>query len=90
MKKKEIFFGLIIGLLISFIGCYFYIYAFTPYSFFGGLQLLNFDGKLSKVASFGTFLNIGMCFGLLKLKKEALAKGILLAVIFISIFTLFI
>ena len=90
MKNKALFYGLIIGLTTSLIGSYLFIFAFTPYSFWGGLQLMNFEGKLGRTIAFGTFLNIGMYFALLKYKKEALAKGVLLAVILLSVFTLFI
>ena len=90
MKKIELFYGLIIGLIASLIGIYLFIFIFTPYSFLGGLQLLKFEGKLGKIISLGTILNIGMFFGLLKYKKETMAKGIILAIILLTIITLFI
>jgi len=67
-----------------------FIIAFTPYTFLSGLQLLKYEGKLGKVITLGTVLNIGMFFILLKYKKETIAKGILLAVIILTIITLFI
>ena len=90
MKKIDIFYGLIIGLITSLIGSYLFIIVFTPYSFLGGLQLLKFEGKIGKVITLGTILNIGMLFMLLKNKKELMAKGIILAVLLLTIFTLFI
>jgi hypothetical protein len=90
MKKIDLFYGLIIGLITSLIGSYLFIIAFTPYSFFGGLQLLKFEGKLGKIITLGTILNIGMFFLLLKNKKELMAKGIILAIILLTIVTLFI
>ena len=90
MKKIDIFYGLIIGLITSLIGSYLFIIVFTPYSFMGGLQLLKFEGKIGKVITLGTILNIGMLFILLKNKKELMAKGIILAVLLLTIFTLFI
>lgn len=90
MKKIALFYGLIIGLTTSLIGIYLYIYIFTPYSFLGGLQLLKFEGKLGKIITLGTILNIGMFFGLLKYKKETMAKGIILTTILLTIITLFI
>jgi hypothetical protein len=90
MKKIDIFYGLIIGLITSLIGSYLFIIVFTPYSFLGGLQLLKFEGKIGKVITLGTILNIGMLFILLKNKKELMAKGIILAVLLLTIFTLFI
>lgn len=90
MKKTDLFYGLIIGLTTSLIGIYLFIFIFTPYSFLGGLQLLKFEGKLGKIISLGTILNIGMFFGLLKNKKETMAKGIIIAIILLTIITLFI
>ena len=90
MKKIDLFYGLLIGLTTSLIGIYLYIYIFTPYSFLGGLQLLKYEGKLGKIITLGTILNIGMFFGLLKYKKETMAKGIILAIILLTIVTLFI
>ena len=90
MKKIALFYGLIIGLTTSLIGIYLYIYIFTPYSFLGGLQLLKFEGKLGEIITLGTILNIGMFFGLLKYKKETMAKGIILTIILLTIITLFI
>ena len=90
MKKIDLFYGLIIGLITSLIGSYLFIIAFTPYSFFGGLQLLKFESKLGKIITLGTILNIGMFFLLLKNKKELMAKGIILAIILLTIVTLFI
>jgi DNA-binding transcriptional regulator of glucitol operon len=90
MKKIDLFYGLIIGLTASLIGIYMFIIAFTPYSFLGGLQLLKYEGKLGKIVTLGILLNIGMFFGLLKYKKETIAKGIILGVILLSIINLFI
>jgi DNA-binding transcriptional regulator of glucitol operon len=90
MKKIDLFYGLIIGLTTSLIGIYMFIIAFTPYSFLGGLQLLKYEGKLGKIVTLGILLNIGMFFGLLKYKKETMAKGIILGVILFSIINLFI
>ena len=90
MKKIDLFYGLIIGLTTSLIGIYMFIIAFTPYSFLGGFQLLKYEGKLGKIVTLGILLNIGMFFGLLKYKKETMAKGIILGVILLSIINLFI
>jgi hypothetical protein len=90
MKKIALFYGLIIGLTTSLIGIYLYIYIFTPYSFLGGLQLLKFEGKLGKIITLGTFLNVGMFFSLLKYRRETMAKGVILAMILLTIITLFI
>ena len=90
MKKIDLFYGLIIGLTTSLIGIYLFIIIFTPYSFLGGLQLLKFEGKLGKIVSLGTLLNIGIFFWLLKYKKETMAKVNFLTILLLTIITLFI
>ena len=75
MKKIDLFYGLLIGLITSLIGSYLFIIAFTPYSFIGGIQILKFEGELGKIITIGTILNIGMFFGLLKYKKETCSKN---------------
>ena len=89
MKRIDLFYSLLIGIITSFIGRYLFIIAFTPYSFIGGLQILKFEGELGKIITLGTILNIGMFFWLLKNKKETVAKGIILAIIVLTIVTLF-
>ena len=90
MKKIDLFYGLIIGITTSLTGVYLFIYLFTPFSFLGGLQLLKFEGKLGKIITLGTFLNVGMFFSLLKYRRETMAKGVILAMILLTIITLFI
>lgn len=90
MRNIDLFYGLIIGLITSLIGCYLFIILLTPYTFWRGLQLLKFEEKLGKIIALASILNIGMFFGLLKYKKETMAKGIILAFIILTIITLFI
>lgn len=89
MKKIDLFYGLLIGLITSLLGSYLFIVLFTPYSYIDDIQLLKFEGILNKIIALGTILNIGMFFGLLKYKKEIMAKGIILAIIVLTIVTLF-
>jgi putative flippase GtrA len=90
MKKIDLFYGIIIGIITSFIGSYLFIVVFTPYSFLGGLQILKFEGKLGKIITLGAILNLVLFFGLLKYDKELMARGVLLAMIILTIITLFV
>jgi hypothetical protein len=90
MKRIDLFYGIIIGIIASFIGCYLFIVAFTPYSFLGGLQILKFEGKLGKIITLGAILNLVLFFGLLKFDKELMARGVLLAMIILTVITLFV
>jgi hypothetical protein len=90
MKKIDLFYGFVIGVIASIIGSYIFIVAFTPYSFLGGLQILKFEGKLGKIITLGAILNLLIFFGLLKYNKELMARGIILAMFILTIITLFV
>jgi hypothetical protein len=90
MKKIDLFYGFVIGVIASIIGSYIFIVAFTPYSFLGGIQILKFEGKLGKIITLGAILNLLIFFGLLKYNKELLARGVILAMFILTIITLFV
>ena len=90
MKKIDLFYGVIIGIITSIIGSYIFIVAITPYSFWGGLQIMKFEGKLGKIITLGAILNLLVFFGLLKYDKELMARGVILAMIVVTIITLFV
>jgi hypothetical protein len=90
MKKIDLFYGFVIGVVASIIGSYIFIVAFTPYSFLGGLQILKFEGKLGKIITLGAILNLLIFFGLLKYNKELMARGVILAMFILTIITLFV
>ena len=90
MKKIDLFYGFVIGVVASIIGSYIFIVAFTPYSFLGGLQILKFEGKLGKIITLGAILNLLIFFGLLKYDKELMARGVILAMFILTIITLFV
>lgn len=48
------------------------------------------QGFLGKLMTLGAVLNIGVFFFLLKIKKELMARGVVLATIILTIITLFI
>ena len=90
MKKIDLFYGIIIGIITSIIGSYIFIVAFTPYSFWGGLQIMKYEGKLGKIITLGAILNLLVFFGLLKYDKELMARGVILAMFIVTIITLFV
>ena len=90
MKKIDLFYGIIIGIITSVIGSCIFIVAFTPYSFWGGLQIMKFEGKLGKIITLGAILNLLVFFGLLKYDKELMARGVILAMFIVTIIALFV
>lgn len=89
MTKIDILIGFIIGFLASLLGCFLFIKFFTAFDFMAGIQSMKSEGKLGKLITLGSILDL-VAFGiLLKLNKEIMARGVVLAVIIITIITLF-
>jgi len=89
MKYRDLIFGLLIGIITSALGVFIFLKAFTFYNPLTDLPYLKQQGLMGKVVTLGTILNILLFFILLKFKKEMMAKGIILAMIVLTIFTLF-
>ena len=81
MKKTDLLIGLFIGIIASVIGSYIFI---------EGIKILRFQGKLGKIISLGSILNIIVFFLLLKFNKELMARGVILGTILLTIITLLI
>ena len=89
MSKKEIVIGFLIGIIASVLGSYLFITVFTNFNFISGIQIMKSEGKLGKIITLGSILDL-IAFGiLLKLNKEIMARGVVLAVIVITILTFF-
>lgn len=90
MKKTDLLIGVFIGIITSIIGSYVFIELLTEYNFIEGIKILRFQGKLGKIISLGSVLNIFVFFLLLKLNKELIARGVILGTILLAIITLLI
>ena len=90
MNKIELLYGTIIGLLATLLGSFLFLKIFTTYDFKFGVQVMIQEGYLGKLITVGAILNIGIFFLLLKMKKELMARGVVLAVLILTIITLFI
>jgi hypothetical protein len=90
MNKIDILIGFLIGLSASLLGSYLFIVLFTDFDFITGVQTMKFKGSLGKLITLGSILDLVIFAVLLKLNKELMARGIILAVILIAILTLII
>lgn len=88
MKKIDLFYGFLIGVLASFVGVFLFIAMFTDYDFLTGISTIKGEGKLGKLITLGAILNIVVFFLLLKLNKELMARGVVLATIILTVVTL--
>jgi hypothetical protein len=89
MSKKDILIGFLIGILVCILGIFLFITFFTDFDFLSGVQSMKSEGKLGKLITLGAILDL-VAFGiLLKMNKEMMARGLVLSVICIAIFTIF-
>lgn len=89
MTKKKILLGFVIGIIASVLGSFLFITFFTEFDFITGIQSMKSEGKLGKLITLGSILDL-IIFGiLLKLNQETMARGVVLAVISIAVYTLF-
>ncbi|MCK8142840.1 hypothetical protein MW871_13145 [Flavobacterium sp. I-SCBP12n] len=90
MNKRDLLLGFLIGLATTLLGSYIFITFFTDFKFIAGIHILKSQGSLGKIITLGSIMTL-IAFGLfLKLNKEMMARGVLLAVIVLAILTLFI
>jgi hypothetical protein len=90
MNKKDVLIGFVIGIVASFLGCFLFLTMFTDFDFIHGIQVMKAEGKLGKVITLGSILDLVVFAVLLKRNKELMSRGVVLAVICIAIFTLLI
>ncbi|AMA50121.1 MULTISPECIES: hypothetical protein [Flavobacterium] len=90
MSKFELLKGTLIGFLATLLGIVLFFKLFTNYSFTEGIAQMKSLGYLGKIITLGAMLNMVVFFGLLKLNKELMARGVVLATLILAIITLFI
>lgn len=87
---KELVLGCILGIISAIIGVFLFITFFTNYQFFEGVNALKSAGHLGQLITLGAILNIIIFFILLKINKEIMARGVVMATIILTIITLFV
>jgi len=89
MKKSDLFIGVLIGLVTAFIGCFLFIVLFTSMGFLEGYKSIQAQGNIGKLITLGALLNMGIVFLLFKKNKEVMAKGVILSIFLLTIYTIF-
>jgi uncharacterized membrane protein len=89
MNKIDLLIGLIIGFITTTLGMFLFFELFSNYSFIEGMKGMKSQGFLGKIITLGAVLNIIVFFILLKLDREIMARGVVLATIILTILTLF-
>ena len=89
MNKLDLLSGFLIGIIASFVGMFLYITIVMHIDFLAGIQSMKHEGNLGKIVTLGSIMDL-VAFGiLLKMNKELMARGVVLAVIALTIVTLF-
>ena len=89
MNKIDLLYGFIIGLAASLLGSFLFMTFFTDYEFIEGVQILKSQGYLGKLITVGSLLDLAAVGILLKMNKELMARGVVLAVFVLTIATIF-
>lgn len=88
MRKIDLFIGFILGNIGAATGVLLFITFFTDFKFVEGLIALKSQNSLGKLIALGAVINILLFFGLLKLNKDLMARGVVLATIALTVLTL--
>mgnify|MGYP007032571092 CR=1 FL=1 len=88
-KKIHLLYGLLLGFILAFLGVYLYVTLFTEFDFEEGVKIIKSQNNFGKLITLGAIPNLIAFFILLKLKKEIMARGIILATIILAISTIF-
>lgn len=89
MNKIDLLFGFLLGISTAAIGAYLFIIIFTDFTFIYGIQILKSQGNLGKIITLGAVPMLVLFGVLLKLNREMMARGVVLAVIALALLTIF-
>lgn len=85
MHKIHLFIGLVIGLVVGWLGMLLFLEAFTNYNLIEGWKVMKNEGQTGKLMAIGAVPNLIVFFGLLKFDLEMMARGVVLATIIITL-----
>ncbi len=90
MSKDKINFiiGFFIGIIAAFLACFLFLQFFTKAGFSNSLIIIRQAGYIGKVITLSAIINLIIFFYLLKINKDFMAKGIILAMFIITIITI--
>jgi hypothetical protein len=88
-STKQIAIGFFFGVILPVLGANLYLILFTKWNLFNHFFIIKSGGILGKVLTLGAMLNVAVFLLFFYLKKDAIAKGILMALIVLTILTLF-
>lgn len=88
--KIQFLIGFVLGLIACAIGVAVFLHFVAKVDLTESIHFLKAQKTFGKVIAIGSVLNLILFFALLKLKKEFMAKGVIMSVIILAIGSLFI
>jgi len=88
-NKKEIVTGFIVGIIANTIGTLLYIIIFSDMNIIDTYHAAVQQGHIGSLLALGAILNLAAFFGFLKLKRDARARGVLIATLLTALAILY-
>lgn len=92
MKKRmlvQMLVGFLIGVVATIIGSIIYLEVFTHYSLFANFEIILKSKNLGRIIAIGSLLNLAVFTLLVKYRQDLKARGSVLAIIVLTLITLF-
>ena len=88
-KKREIIIGFVVGLIANSIGTLVYVLLFSDFPIVETLEIAVEQGHIGSILALGAILNLIAFFGFLKLRRDARARGVLIATLLTAMIILY-
>lgn len=90
MKKADLFIGFFIGIVATLLGTLVFLQIKMPKLVsIEGFSTIREQGIMGKLITLGAVINLLLFFILLKINKDLMARGVVLATIILAIITIF-
>ncbi|MEM7381065.1 MAG: hypothetical protein AAF361_07690 [Bacteroidota bacterium] len=88
-NKKEIAIGFLVGIIANTIGTLVYILIFSDYDIATTFEVAVEQGHVGSLLALGAILNLVAFFGFLKIRRDARARGVLIATLLTAMVILY-
>lgn len=88
-RNKEILIGFVVGLIANTIGTIIYILIFSDYGITETFKAAVEQGHVGSLLALGAILNLVAFFGFLKIRRDARARGVLIATLLTAMVILY-
>jgi hypothetical protein len=89
MIKKEIFIGLLVGIIANSLGTLLYILIFSDFGIVETYQAAVQQGHVGSLLALGAILNLVAFFGFLRIRRDYRARGVMIATLLTAMLILY-